>query len=167
MSKHPAKRQKTSSDSAPLPIPKSMEVDDSMASTTPSSNGAAPPADNEFEDDNLFPGSQNPPNTIVRPQTPQNDHLNAAAPGELSPPRSQPQDTRPAATNGHYAADDMNMDAADVVEQKQEDAPGAGWKTKKAQEEMHRAWEYVVDRDFSLKEFGDVIMLGKQQRGEQ
>ena len=134
-------------------------------STTPSSNGG-PAADNDFEDDNLFPGSNNPSTTVVRPQTPQNDHLNAAAPGELSPPRSQPQDTRPA-TNGHYAADDMAMSGAEMVEQKQEDVPGAGWKSKKAQEEMQRAWEYVVDRDFSLKEFGDVVMAGKQQRGEQ
>ncbi len=165
MWKPPAKRQKTSSDPGQLPISKSMEADDSMASTTPSSN-SNPAPDNEFEDDNLFPGASNPSSTsIIRPQTPQNDHLNAAAPGELSPPRSQTQDTQPA-TNGSYAADDMNMGATDQVEQKQEDKPGAGWKSKKAQEEMHRAWDYVVDKDFNLKEFGDVILLGKQQRGE-
>ena len=164
MSKQPIKRHKTSSDSRSHPTSKVMEADDSMASTTPSSNGNAP-AENDFEDDNLFPGASNPSDTVVRPQTPQNDHLNAAAPGELSPPRSQTQDTRPA-TNGHYTADDIDMGITEKVEQKQEDAPGMGWKSKKAQEEMHRAWEYVVDKDFSLKEFGDVIMIGKQQRGE-
>ena len=136
-----------------------MEADDSMASTTPSSNGN-PPADVEFEDDNLFPGASQPSDSAVRPQTPQNDHLNAAAPGELSPPRSQTQETRPT-TNGNYAADDMTMSGAEVVEQKQEDVPGAGWKSKKAQEEMQRAWEHVVDRDFSLREFGDVMALGR------
>ncbi|RMZ85801.1 hypothetical protein DV737_g380, partial [Chaetothyriales sp. CBS 132003] len=38
---------------------------------------------------------------------------------------------------------------------------------KKAQEEKHRALEWVVDRDFSLEPFGDVVLLGKQQRGEE
>ena len=46
------------------------------------------------------------------------------------------------------------------------DQPGMGWKSKKAQEEMQRSWEFIVDRDFSLKDFGDVVLLGKQQRGE-
>jgi hypothetical protein len=35
--------------------------------------------------------------------------------------------------------------------------PGSGWKSKRAQEEYHRAMESVVDRDFSLREFGDVL----------
>ncbi|PGG99404.1 hypothetical protein GX51_06338 [Blastomyces parvus] len=33
--------------------------------------------------------------------------------------------------------------------------PGASWKNKKAEEECQRVLEMVVDRDFSLKEFGD------------
>jgi hypothetical protein len=160
MSEHPAKRQKTTSDKAPLPKP--MEADDSMASTTPSSNGAPPPVPEYEEEENLFPGASNPSSNLVRPHTPQNDNLNASAPGELSPPRSLTQDTR-AATNGHYAADDTNVSVAEL---KQEDTPGAGWRNKKAHEEMQRAWEYAVDRDFSLKEFGDVVAIGKQQRGE-
>ncbi|RMZ75692.1 hypothetical protein DV738_g5340, partial [Chaetothyriales sp. CBS 135597] len=48
-----------------------------------------------------------------------------------------------------------------------DDVPGAGWKNKKAQEEKHRALEWLVDRDFSLEAFGDVVLLGKQQRGEE
>ncbi|RMD40373.1 hypothetical protein DV735_g4738, partial [Chaetothyriales sp. CBS 134920] len=82
---------------------------------------------------------------------PQNDHLNAAAPGELSPPRSQ-------------ALQDGT--AAGLAANGEHDMPGAGWKNKKAQEEKHRALEWVVDRDFSLEPFGDVVLLGKQQRGE-
>ena len=35
--------------------------------------------------------------------------------------------------------------------------PGSGWKSKRAHEEYHRAMESVVDRDFSLREFGDVL----------
>lgn len=37
------------------------------------------------------------------------------------------------------------------------DRPGAGWKNKKAQEEMARAWENVVDRDFDVKAYGDPL----------
>ncbi|OAX79733.1 hypothetical protein ACJ72_05944 [Emergomyces africanus] len=33
--------------------------------------------------------------------------------------------------------------------------PGSSWNNKKAEEEYQRALEIVVDRDFSLKEFGD------------
>ena len=137
------------------------DPDDSMTSTTPSSGDAA------LEED-LFPGSKNPStNAPVRPATPQNDHLNASAPGELSPPRSQTHETRTSFTNGMYA-DAAGASAGAVVGEKASntDQPGAGWKNKKAQEEMQRAWEFVVDRDFSLKEFGDVVLLGKQQRGE-
>lgn len=35
------------------------------------------------------------------------------------------------------------------------DAPGASWNNQRAQEEFNRALENVVDRDFSLREFGD------------
>ncbi|KKZ61890.1 hypothetical protein EMCG_03589 [[Emmonsia] crescens] len=33
--------------------------------------------------------------------------------------------------------------------------PGSSWNNKKAEEEYQRVLEMVVDRDFSLKEFGD------------
>ncbi len=148
-----------------------MDPDDSMTSTTSSSNDAA------LDDDAMFPGSKNVANTSaqVRPQTPQNDHLNAAAPGELSPPRSGANETRPSYTNGTYA-DNGNVAGASAAASSAavlpaekntvNDQPGMGWKNKKAQEEMQRSWDYIVDKDFSLKEFGDVIMQGKQQRGE-
>ncbi|RAO65695.1 uncharacterized protein BHQ10_001707 [Talaromyces amestolkiae] len=35
------------------------------------------------------------------------------------------------------------------------DAPGASWNNQRAQEEFNRALENVVDREFSLGEFGD------------
>ncbi len=35
--------------------------------------------------------------------------------------------------------------------------PGSGWKSKRAQEEYHRAMDSIVDRDFNLREFGDVL----------
>jgi len=38
---------------------------------------------------------------------------------------------------------------------KDKDEPGAAWKNKKAQEDFQRAYADVVDKDFSLKDFGD------------
>ena len=142
-----------------------MDPDDSMASTTPSSGDAA------LDDDAMFPGSKKSNSSApIRPQTPQNDHLNASAPGELSPPRSQTNDMRSSFTNGTSLIDEPIVTTSRSInvgsEKAVTDQPGMGWKNKKAQEEMNRSWEFVVDKDFSLKEFGDVVMQGKQQRGE-
>ena len=145
-----------------------MNADEGAQSTTPSSNEGG---QGEFEDDNLFPGSSNVANTsAIRPRTPQNDHLNAAAPGELSPPRSQPPTERPSTTNGDH---NFEFDGASSMEKggaeskpSANDKPGAGYKNKKAQEDRLKALEHIVDRDFSLREYGDVFMIGKQQRGE-
>ena len=40
-------------------------------------------------------------------------------------------------------------------EQEREKGPGWGWQNKGALEEYRRAMEFVVDKGFSLKEFGD------------
>src|SRR3978361_988924 len=53
-------------------------------SSTPSNLQDTIVADEGFEEGNLSTEDND------RPRTPANDHLNAAAPGELSPPRSQP-----------------------------------------------------------------------------
>lgn len=150
-----------------------MDQDDSMLST-PSSH-----QDDTYDDDSLFPEpttdtSHNP--SYVAAQTPLNDHLNAAAPGELSPPRSQSIPTNPGQTNGFgtmksntLVEDDGDFisDDDEAIDMKGEtsraggkddkDRPGAGWKNKKAQEEMARAWENVVDRDFDVKVYGDPL----------
>ncbi|KAL1964712.1 hypothetical protein VTN77DRAFT_6738 [Rasamsonia byssochlamydoides] len=42
---------------------------------------------------------------------------------------------------------------AQTTEQKEQ--PGASWMNQRAQEEYQRALESVVDKDFSLQEFGD------------
>lgn len=151
-------------------------------------------------------------NTINGPQTPPHNSLNAAAPGELSPPRSQHASSTGnaaggAATNGTTSMNALqsnapafmsnglstsfhnsesfsggigggnNGGAGDLMgsygaaggygPQQQEggtnDGPGA-WKSKKAQDEMQRAWEMVADKDWSAREFGDVILRGKEQR---
>lgn len=161
MSEPPHKKSKLSSQAEPVPA---MDVDDSA---TPSSNEAGQA---EYDDDNLFPESGNVANTsAVRPQTPQNDHLNASEPSQLSPPRSQPPSQRPSVPNGDHSFEFDGpasfMGGADTGSN-QDDKPGASYKNKKAQEEMQRAWEYIVDKDFSLREYGDVVMIGKQQRGE-
>ncbi|EEA20332.1 conserved hypothetical protein [Talaromyces marneffei ATCC 18224] len=45
--------------------------------------------------------------------------------------------------------------AGDIKAAQGKDAPGASWNNQRAQEEFNRALESVVDRDFSLREFGD------------
>jgi len=159
-----------------------MDLDETMTTSTASS----PSAPDTFEDDSLFPDSR----ITDRAHTPANDHLNAAAPGELSPPRSQPRSdesvpqvipngasqqanmsvTRSAARGAAidsallseaHKDDTSPLSTAGALGEREE-RPGWGWKNKKAQEEMQRAWESVVDRDFSLKEYGDVVMLGKK-----
>ena len=132
-----------------------------------------------YDEENLFPseGTATTSHTIPA-QTPQNDHLNAAAPGELSPPRSTTQSQTQ--TNGFLSAplaadsNDISDDdeAIDIKGEGSADAgvgprgtvvgadknkPGAGWKNKKTQDDMQRSWEFVVDRDFDGRQFGDVL----------
>lgn len=130
--------------------------------------------DDDEEDQDLFPSSD-------QPSTPKNNHLNATAPGELSPPQSQSTSQRVEADAdesvemggmGDDGADDAyniaNMDvngtdgAGEMKGGQQngngnEYVPGWGWKNRKAQEEYQRAAETLVDRDFSLREFGDLF----------
>src|SRR5271156_5878742 len=126
-------------------------------------------SNNTMEDDNLFPESaatfMNPGTDFPRAQTPQNDHLNASAPGELSPPRSQSHsqaqatpDLEPAFTfaNGYANTNYRAGSSANQAVSGSGDTPKPGaWKSKRAQEEYVRAMENVTDKDFSLREFGD------------
>jgi hypothetical protein len=121
---------------------------------------------NEDEDEDLFPSSD-------QPSTPKNNHLNATAPGELSPPQSQSTSQQAADTtaddtlemggmadDGAAAYNNTNgIDGAgDMNGQRNEKyTPGLGWKNKKANEEYQRAAEFLTDRDFSLREFGDLF----------
>lgn len=145
------------------------------------------------------PGNNNNNTTnIGRPLTPQNNHLNALAPGELSPPRSQsqsqpePQPTNTTTTTGNSNSNNSFTEPAEhdgfgsssamanggngrkslFAEGGRHDAtdgggagdgkPGSGWKSKRAQEEYHRAMDGLVDRDFSLREFGDILAPDKK-----
>lgn len=36
--------------------------------------------------------------------------------------------------------------------------PGSGWNNKKAQDDLNRAMESVIDQDFNLAEFGDPLL---------
>ncbi len=69
-----------------------MDLDETMTTSSASTPSAL--QDDGYEDDSLFPGSGGGGagvNNDDDTDTPANDHLNAAAPGELSPPRSQTQ----------------------------------------------------------------------------
>ena len=176
-----------------------MDEMDSTPSTTAVHNTEDQSTHHNFDDlgdhNSLFPeqnttllqSNGNNNHEFPRAQTPQNDHLNAALPGELSPPRSQPHsipqldgslpnlppprrphqpssNTATVNASGGMPWNQLNngtgteTGAANNVKK-----PGDGWKNKRAQEEMSRAWENVVDKDFSLKEFGDVILIGMEQ----
>lgn len=140
---------------------------------------------NDDEDQDLFPSSD-------RPSTPKNNHLNATAPGELSPPQSQSTSQRVvtepdesvemggmASGDGAVAYESANVNGTDGAgemiggQQNGNDkqyVPGSGWKSRKAQEEYQRAAETLVDRDFSLREFGDLFddrAVVQQQQQEQ
>lgn len=96
--------------------------------------------------------------------TPLNDHLNASAPGELSPPRSHSMSQAPGdfnlglrSSNGHG-----NMGYGDDIDERQirsgsKPAPWkeGDWRSKRSQDEHIRAMENVIDRDYNPQEYGD------------
>lgn len=134
--------------------------------------------DGEGEGDtDLFPESNtinDPTVNLTSGQMPQNDHLNATAPGELSPPRSQGTEHSGDAeeavrnVNGHATTSGRtgNNEEMAGLNLEAQAKPGAGWKTKRAQEEYQRAWEGIQDKDFDLSEFGDVMAKPNQQQGK-
>ncbi|KAL9104952.1 MAG: hypothetical protein Q9187_008841 [Circinaria calcarea] len=135
---------------------------DSRMISSPSENGS----------DALFPAADDPP-------TPQNnDILAQLRQAELSPPSSQD----PPGQNGAFPPDDM-MDVAEVQEiedsneggdsvgiggsvaldKDAEKEPGYAWKNAKAREDYHRSMEQVLDKGFTLREFGDPFEVKKPQ----
>lgn len=154
-----------------------MDQDDSMLST-PSSHGN----DDTYDEENLFPeevatATSPSQSNYVAAEVPANNHLNAAFPGELSPPRSnthaqsQANGFAPATGGAEETSDDD--EAVDVKGERSRAAdekskPGAGWKNKKVQEDMQRSWEFIVDKDFDVRQFGDVLLgRGTQLAQEQ
>lgn len=160
-----------------IPSPAEDNDPDSSMLSTPSNEDEHDSDQNLYNDDedqDLFPSSD-------RPSTPKNNHLNATAPGELSPPQSQSTSQRVATEpdesvemggmgngDGAGAFDSVNgsvngADGAGEMMDGQQNGndkqyvPGSGWKNRKAQEDYQRAAETLVDRDFSLREFGDLF----------
>ena len=140
-----------------------------MATNRDAEMNSSPTSSFDVEEEaDLFPESTTATsNTLV-----QNDHLNAAAPGELSPPRSQDSEEPELHTtnmaneeaNGHPMMDYRDERIAGGSGDGQAPAkPGSGWNNKRAQEEYQRAWDTVLDKDFSLREFGDVMATEEQQ----
>ncbi|KAL2005827.1 hypothetical protein VTN00DRAFT_10320 [Thermoascus crustaceus] len=72
---------------------------------------------------------------------------------ELSPPGSMKQQQQ---QQQFYHHNQQGQGAGGVdTKGAEKPQPGASWMNKRAEEEYQRAMEYVVDRDFSLREFGD------------
>ncbi|KAJ5476480.1 hypothetical protein N7475_002209 [Penicillium sp. IBT 31633x] len=71
---------------------------------------------------------------------------------ELSPPGSQTRQEATAPISGiGTTLEGRGGQAADRTSEPMI----AAWKSKRAQEDYQRAAEFVIDKDFSLKEFGD------------
>lgn len=111
------------------------------------------------------------------PSGPNDPRTPRAAPGltdqfpasELSPPGSQgvPNTKQPMArSEGLGSVSAAFVNSRKGIEQKTtaasdaRNAPGASWMNKRAEEEYQRAMEYVVDRDFSLREILTPFNLG-------
>ncbi|EXJ85272.1 hypothetical protein A1O3_05947 [Capronia epimyces CBS 606.96] len=194
-----------------------MDLDETMTTSTSSTSSILQDnaeVEGSLDGDNLSPeaGGGVGVGIIDHPQTPPTHNpISAAAPGELSPPQSQPHSqsdegsapttrataaasSAPKGGHGHghghdhprvganiaaaraaarstpTAGPDAQRDEAAASQppgNERDERPGWGWKSKKAQDEMQRAWDNIVDRDFSLKEYGDVVMRGKEQLAQQ
>jgi len=102
------------------------------------------------DSDSMFP-------TENDPTTPQQGASQAARfsnvhGSELSPPHSE---ERGADANPQDVMDTLDTDAAGHElsrKEKQAQEPGWAWKNPKAREECDRSLEYVLDRNFSLRE---------------
>ncbi|MCJ1384268.1 hypothetical protein MMC17_007384 [Xylographa soralifera] len=125
-------------------------------------------SDSGNESDSMFPSASDPP-------TPQNlstntlEHLRSS---QLSPPNSQD----PFNMNRNVTQEDlMDMSEQQLGEmsstglgntrggpsnEEQKDAekePGWAWKNKKAMDDYQRAMDQVLDKNFNLREFGDLF----------
>ncbi|EEQ33498.1 hypothetical protein McanMca71_004721 [Microsporum canis] len=129
----------------------------------------------DFDSEMLSSTSSSPSARSV-PQTPAGngfrDNISGVAMPELSPPGSQGPTTREATMTGYnenvkesttLAGQSMNPNLSEEAAEAStsqlpsilREEPGASWMSKKADEEAKRALEFVVDKEFSLKEFGD------------
>ncbi|KAJ5762224.1 uncharacterized protein N7511_005606 [Penicillium nucicola] len=72
---------------------------------------------------------------------------------ELSPPGSQTHHSAPPLSDMRAS---VEVRKGSVTDKAGEWESGiAAWKSKRAQDDVHRALEFVTDKDFSLDEFGD------------
>lgn len=115
------------------------------------------------------PGSQESPNQsrpgpsllTSRPleDTAMDDDFDPDDADLYGPTDSGPQPRGAGATGG------ISNGGGDGVKAGGKYVPGSGWNNKKAQDEFHRALENVVDQDFTLREFGDVLLDGYEANG--
>ncbi|KAI9932967.1 hypothetical protein MW887_009219 [Aspergillus wentii] len=119
-------------------MPTDPDGDSQMASSPESQSG--------FPQEDSPAGSRTPTATTAS----HNSRAQFAAASELSPPGSQTKQI-----SGVSGAA-MGMDKGiPISAESQQQQPGASWMNKRAEEEYQRAMEFVVDKDFSLSEFGD------------
>ncbi|KAL8679282.1 MAG: hypothetical protein Q9186_004426 [Xanthomendoza sp. 1 TL-2023] len=145
--------------------------------TDPEGDSRMQQSSSEEDDlDAMFPEPYEPPNTASL--TPQNSNLdNLRQFSELSPPNSQdPTDSRSwgndlmehagphSGLNGGEGSssnihDLINSEGSGPPPHRElsvaEREPGASWNNRKTKEEEDRVKELLLDKNFSLREFGD------------
>ncbi|KAE8146067.1 hypothetical protein BDV25DRAFT_163254 [Aspergillus avenaceus] len=107
---------------------------------------ASSPESSHMQPDDSPVGSRTPTNTLP-----------SLFPGtsELSPPGSQPQSISADVSAIAGLGNPTTSDETATAPSQQQQAPGASWMNKRAEEEYARAMEYVVDQDWNTDEFGD------------
>ena len=103
------------------------------------------------DSENMFPAEhQHDP---ITPQQGESyvTRLTKAIGSELSPPQSQERGDEASMPN---LVDNTNVHAPEASSRKEREMkePGWGWKNPKAREEYERSMEFVLDRQFSLRE---------------
>lgn len=94
----------------------------------------------------------------------------ASTAGNASPPNSQEAQMTDAVNgnadsftqaqeNASSIPVDLTREGGEQADNAKDREPGWGWTNKQAQEEINRAYDLAVDKDFSekLREFGDVL----------
>ncbi|PWY80579.1 hypothetical protein BO70DRAFT_396874 [Aspergillus heteromorphus CBS 117.55] len=113
---------------------------------------ASSPESSQALSEDSHPGTRTPTNKLSSVRPPFGG-------SELSPPGSQTQ-TQTSTLGGQGSFGPGAFTDSPLAQQQQQQpldqqAPGASWMNKRAEEEYQRAMEYVVDQDFNLDEFGD------------
>ncbi|MCJ1284728.1 hypothetical protein MMC26_004064 [Xylographa opegraphella] len=125
-------------------------------------------SDSGNESDSMFPSASDPPT----PQNPGSNTLEHFRSSQLSPPNSQDpinmnrnemqEDLMDMSEQqlGELSSGGMSSTMGVTINEESKDAenePGWAWKNQKAMDDYQRAMDQVLDKNFNLREFGDLF----------